>query len=321
MCRTWRSPMMPASAARAGIAFFTSVEPATSAWRVIAPISTALPETLIPASSLMVPRSMRSVGEESRSFIACTRLCPPARYLPSSFLEPKATASLVLEGRWYSNACIACLLAKMFPYGLRRRRHRHVLHAKGVGDRVHHRRGSADRARLAAAFDAERVVRARRLARVDLELRYIARARDAVVHERAGDELAGGLVAAALGERLADALGEPAVHLPFDDHRIDDLSEVVDRGERRDLRRAGVAVHLHFAHVAARGEGEVGRVVEGVLVQTGLELVERVVVRHVGGKGDLAEGLLAVGPRDLELAAVVLDVRLRSPQQVPSDLL
>src|SRR5918992_3736498 len=201
MWRTWRSPMMPASAARAGIAFVTSGDAATSACRVMAPISTALPEALIQARSLMKLRSMRSLGEESRSFIAWTRLCPPARYFPSSFFEPSAIASFVLEGRWYSNACMAFLL-NGFPNRLRRRRHRHVLHAKGVGDRVHHRRGSADGARLAAAFDAERVVRARRLARVDLELRHVARARDAVVHERAGDELAGGLVAAALGECL-----------------------------------------------------------------------------------------------------------------------
>ena len=65
---------MPASAASAGIAFCTSVEPATSAWRVMAPISTALPTTLMPESSLIVPRSIRSDGDDRRSFIACTRL-------------------------------------------------------------------------------------------------------------------------------------------------------------------------------------------------------------------------------------------------------
>src|SRR5918999_2772889 len=182
MWRTWRSPMMPASAARAGIAFFTSGEAATSAWRVMAPISTALPEALIPDSSLMVPRSMRSLGDESRSFIACPRLWPPARYLASSFFEPSAIASFVLEGRWYSNACMAFLLDG-FPNRVRRRGHGHVLHAERVGDGVHHRRGSADRAGLAAAFDAERIVRARGLAGVDLELRHVARSRDAVVHE------------------------------------------------------------------------------------------------------------------------------------------
>ena len=67
-------------------------------------------------------------------------------------------------------------------------------------------------------------------------------------------------------------------------------------------------------------EGEVGRVVERVLVQPGLELVVRVVVRHVGGERHLAERLLAVGARDLELAAVVLDVGFRRLQQVRRDL-
>src|SRR5688572_657883 len=209
MWRTWRSPMMPASAASAGMVFCTSFEPATSACRVIAPISTAEPEALMPASSLMVPRSIRSLGAERRSFIACTRLCPPARYLPSVFCPARATASLVEDGRWYSNARMAFLL-EMFPHCLRRGRHRHVLDAERVGDRVHHRRRRADRAGLAAALHAERVVRARGLARVDLEHGHVARARQAIVHHRAGEQLAARrVVAAGLGERLADALRDP----------------------------------------------------------------------------------------------------------------
>src|SRR5690606_41318032 len=64
---------------------------------------------------------------------------------------------------------------------------------------------------LAAAFHAERVVRARGLARVDVERGQVVRPRDGVIHERPGDELARLVVAAVLGERLADALGEPAV--------------------------------------------------------------------------------------------------------------
>jgi hypothetical protein len=42
-------------------------------------------------------------------------------------------------------------------------------------------------------------------------------------------------------------------------------------------------------------------------------------VRHVGGERHLAEHLLAVGARDLELAPVVLDVRLACFQQVRGD--
>src|SRR5690349_2421227 len=171
MCRTWRSPISEAIAQSDGITFLISAECATSACRVIAPISTVLPDALIPVNSFKEPKSIRSEGDERRSFIACTRLWPPARYLPSAFFPARASASLLLEGRWYSNACMAFLL-EMFPHGVRRRRHGHVLDPERVGDRVHHGGGGADRAGLAAALHAERVVRARRLARVDLELRH-----------------------------------------------------------------------------------------------------------------------------------------------------
>ena len=95
---------MAAIAASAGIAFFTSAECATSAWRVIAPMVTVLPSDLIPARSLMVPRSMMSEGEDRRSFMACTSDWPPA----SSFASPftSAAAASTLDGRWYLNACM-----------------------------------------------------------------------------------------------------------------------------------------------------------------------------------------------------------------------
>src|SRR5260221_159214 len=320
MGRPWRSPIMPARAASAGIAFCTALEPATSAWRVMAPISTALPETLIAESSLIVPRSSRWVGEDSRSLMACTGLSPPARKRASVLPLINATASFELAGRWYSNACMAILL-KIFPNRLRRCRHGQIPDAEGVGDGINRRRGRADRTRFAAALHAERLVGAGGFARVELERGHVARPWDAVIAERAGQQLTALVVLAAFGERLADALRQAAVHLALDDHRIDDLAEVVHRDKRGDLGFAGVAVDLHLADVGAGREGEIGRVVERVLVQPGLELVERVVVRHVGGEGHLAEGLLLVGAGDLEHAAVVLDVALGGLHQVRRDLL
>src|SRR5687767_5623377 len=122
---------MPASAASAGIAFFTSAECATSAWRAIAPTVTVLPSDLMPPRSLMVPRSMMSEGEESRSFIACTSDWPPASSLASPLTRP--AASFTLEGRWYLNACMVlssgCLLALQGrPHRVWRGGHGHVLH-------------------------------------------------------------------------------------------------------------------------------------------------------------------------------------------------
>src|SRR5256885_173609 len=87
---------------------------------------------------------------------------------------------------------------------------------------------AATAAGLAAALHAQRIVRARRHRGVDVETGQVVGARHAVVHERAGHELAGIVVDAVLEQRLADALGDAAVHLALDDHRVDDLAEVVD---------------------------------------------------------------------------------------------
>ena len=72
---------------------------------------------------------------------------------------------------------------------------------------------------------------------VDLERGQIVRARHAVIHERAGDELAILVVDRAFEQRLADALRDAAMHLALDDHRIDDGAEIVDRGPCDDLAR------------------------------------------------------------------------------------
>ncbi len=164
-------------------------------------------------------------------------------------------------------------------------------------------------------------MRAGRFARVDLEIRQVGGARDAVVHERAGRELARGVVLAAFGERLADALREAAMHLAVDDHRIDDLAEIVHRHPFLDLHLAGFRIDLDLADVAAGREGEIGRVVEGVLVQARLELVVRVVVRHIGREGHLAEHFFLVGALDGIGAILELDVAFRRFQQMRGDLL
>src|SRR5438270_630945 len=123
MLRTWRSPMPPASAASAGIAFLTSGDAATSAWRVIAPIVLLLPEA------------------------------------------------------WAG---------------------RHVIGAGPAGG----------------------------------------------VGARGAVWAGAGFVVAVVGERLPGPRRQSAVHLPVDDHRVDQLAEVVDRGEVDDPGLAGVGIDL-----------------------------------------------------------------------------
>ena len=156
---------------------------------VIAPIVTAAAARLDADEILdRCPDRSGPEGEARRSFIACTSVWPPASSLASPFAS--AAASFTLDGRWYLNACMSCLLTRLFcscaapDASAAWRASARSLHAERIGDRVHQRGGRADRAGLAAALHAERVVRARRLARVDLERRQVVGARHAVVHER-----------------------------------------------------------------------------------------------------------------------------------------
>ena len=90
-----------------------------------------------------------------------------------------------------------------------------------VGDRIDHRRRRADRAGLAAALHAQRVVGAGRLGQRDLEARHVVRLGHGVVHVGRRQQLAVLVVDAVLEQGLADALDDAAVDLTLDDHRVD----------------------------------------------------------------------------------------------------
>ena len=172
-------------------------------------------------------------------------------------------------------ASVAAFLQRR-PHRLRGRRHGEILAADRVGDGVDDRRRRRDRAGLAAALDAERIATGIGRGRVDLERRQVVGARHAVVHERAGHELAVLVVDRALQQRLADALGDAAVDLALDDHRIDRRCRNHRPRSRPTISRlAGVRIDLDLADVAAGREGEVGRVVERALLQARLELLRR----------------------------------------------
>src|SRR5438093_787055 len=73
----------------------------------------------------------------------------------------------------------------------------------------------------------------------------------AVVHQRAGEELAALVVHRLLVERLSGALRDAAMYLPFDDHVIDDAPDVVAAREARELDLAGFTIDLHLADLRA----------------------------------------------------------------------
>src|SRR5215475_1063218 len=217
-------------------------------------------------SSLTWASEIRSLGSASSSLSTGRRLWPPARNLPPECAWISATASLIVVGRWNAKSFMSGSLLRSLggldrpPDLLGGGRHREVGDAERgqrVDDRVDHRGRDADRATLSDALDAERVVGARRDVVADLEVRQVGRARHAVIHERAVGQLALGVVADLLVERLADALGEAAVGLAVDDHRVDDGADVVGDRDVDHVGDAGLRVDLDLDQVAAAREREV----------------------------------------------------------------
>ena len=142
---------------------------------------------------------------------------------------------------------------------------------------------------------------------VDVEGDRVGRGGQQVVGERAGHQGAGVVEDRLLPQRLRDALDEPAVHLPGDDQRVDDVADVVAAGVLAHRHLPGLGVHLDRAQVGPVREVEVHRVVGGLGVQRGLHVLG-VGVRREGGRGQLLDGDALVGAADTEPPTDVLEV-------------
>ena len=192
------------------------------------------------------------------------------------------------------------------PDGVRGRRHRHVAHAQGaerVNDGVDHRGWRGRRSRLPDALDPKRIGRGRHLMQPELVGRDRIRARHGVVHERAGDHLAGiPLPDRMLHQRLTDALGNAAVQLPFDDHRIEDPAGVMHHDIGQQLGRTGFRIDLNLTDMATIREGA------GRRLKRFHGLQRR--VGNASGFRDCLERNRAVGPHDAILAVRKVDVLL-----------
>ena len=119
-------------------------------------------------------------------------------------------------------------------------------------------------ARLPASLHAEHVGRGRHRMVDDCNLGRVAGARQRIIHERAGQELAILVVHRHFHQRLSDALDHAAVQLAFDDQRVDDGAEVIDRGIFDHGDHAGVGIQFDFADMTAVGIGGGTRAVADV---------------------------------------------------------
>jgi hypothetical protein len=113
----------------------------------------------------------------------------------------------------------------------------------------------------------------------------VIRAGHAIIHERAGEELAAHrVIDTVLAERLADALHDAAMDLALDDHRVQHYADIVDRGVSNEIQLAGIRIDLDLGDMTAAGKGEIHGIEEGGLFQARLQDVERKAVRRkIGG--------------------------------------
>ena len=153
----------------------------------------------------------------------------------------------------------------------------------------------------------------------DFHQRNVTCARQRVVHERARDRLAAGVVADLFHQGLADALRDAAMELACDQHRIDDGAEIVDAGIAHDLHHAGVRIDLDFGDMAAIGKSR-GRIFGRMIdIERGGHAVGHLAFAQA--LGELHDADRAVGAGDGETATFEFDVGFGGLHQMGRSLL
>ena len=126
----------------------------------------------------------------------------------------------------------------------RRGERQHVrLDAERIGDGVGDDAADRDDAALAGALGAERVVRRRVvLQRVGADHGEVGRGGEKIIGERAGEELALGVVGEVFQQRAAEPLHDGADGLAVQGQRIDDAADILDGHvvDQRDMAGAGI---------------------------------------------------------------------------------
>src|SRR6478672_6940301 len=179
-----------------------------------------------------------------------------------------------------------------------------------IDDGVADRGRRADRTAFTAALDAERIAWRWGFDKGGMKRRQVGGARDTVIHEACGQKLAGvSVVDDMLPERLSDALGEAAMHLAFDNHRIDDHATIVDSVEVTKPHGSRVRVDNNDREVHCLRIVGVGWVVEFGDLEA---RIERTISRKrgavIGDVCNLGEWHGSVGASHAEFSALVFQV-------------
>src|SRR6266550_8606626 len=147
--------------------------------------------------------------------------------------------------------------AQRGPNALRRRRNLvdgDAERGEGIVDGIDDRRRRADGAALAQPLCLGDGRLRHGLEMMDLDRRDFPRGRRQIIRQARRENIAGVIVDDLLEQRVGDALGNAAVDLPVDDHRIDQTSGIFGNQKLFDHDAAGLHVDLDQGDVAGIGK-------------------------------------------------------------------
>jgi len=93
-------------------------------------------------------------------------------------------------------------------------------------------------------------------------------------------------------------LAQTAMHLTRHNHRVEDISKVINSGQTVDAYFACFRVQLDFATIRTRRVGKVCRVIERRFFQARFDVFERELMRDISFESDFTEGNRFIGPCD-----------------------
>ena len=251
-----------------------SADAASSACVVSAPIRDACRPRAMPFSSAMRPMSISAGGAASRSFSSGIRLWPPASsFAPGCCCEQRAALRRASRRGSSRSRCSNTWLSASLPGRCMARHTRSGVigicivstpnGASASSTALYTVHGRRDRAGFADAFTPSGWCGDGVTVESTSMSRQHVGARHRVVEQRAGDSCPLLVVDRFFPERLADALHDAAVHLAFDDDRVDLRAAIVDaRRSASDRRGRSRGSTSTTATCDAERIDEVRRVVE-----------------------------------------------------------
>ena len=131
-------------------------------------------------------------------------------------------------------------------------------------------------------FCTDRVVRARGHSKVGFVVWNFPRGWKEEVHQRPRFYITHVVIGDFLTQRDGKSFGQTAVHLAFNDHRVDPGTAVIQSIEPADFCHACININVHDTNIGPKWIGHVGRIIIADRLKTWLYPRNRLIIRCKG---------------------------------------